>query len=211
MNQENWTKNDYQTGLKFLAEHEDEAASDMILPVGNDVIVILPLGLPLYGAGFYGIFMLAPIILFMLIISYFMFIILTTPSMEFQFQLLVSVVGLVLLWGLTKALKLLTSSRDLFRRKYFTVLGTKGISGHYSKWHFPGHSNGAIEWGEISSVRSYSTFFLPGIFAGIFKSTLVEITSQDGTLLKMPFYVPEEQVPIFSQKILDLIQQKRAH
>ena len=74
MNQESWVKKDYQAGLNFIIDHEEEAASNTILATGVDVTILLPSGLPLYGTGFYGIFMLAPIVLFMLIISYFIFI-----------------------------------------------------------------------------------------------------------------------------------------
>ena len=65
MNQEDWPTKDYQTALSHIVEHENEAASRIILPVDKGITAVL--GLPLYGAGFYGIFMLSPIILFMLV------------------------------------------------------------------------------------------------------------------------------------------------
>ncbi|MZG54058.1 MAG: hypothetical protein F3744_08335 [Nitrospinae bacterium] len=208
MSQENWAKNDYQIALNFIAEQEDEASRDPILVTDKNATVILPSGLPLYGAGFYGIFMLAPIILFMFIIVYFTFIILDAQSLKIQTQILISGGGLFFLLGLTKVLKLVTSSRDLFPRKYFTVLGPQGISAHYSAWHFPAHSKTAIKWEEIRSTRVYSSFFLPGFLAGFLKTSFVEITSKEGTILKIPFYAKTEQTPSISQKILDLIHQK---
>lgn len=206
MNQEHWAKNDYQTGFSFVADHEDEAASNIIMTTDNNVTVILPSGLPLYGAGFYGIFMLAPIILFMLIISYLLVLILTINSLETQRLILFSGGCLFFLWALAKALKLLISTRDLFPRKYFSTLGSQGIASHYSKLHFPFRSAVTLKWDEIKSARSYSTLFLPGVFAGVFKTRIVEITSKDGTKLKIPFHSKDEQV--ISQKILDLINKK---
>ena len=58
----NWSENDYQTGLNFIRNNEDQANSNTILYTENDVLVILPSGLPIFGAGFYGIFMLSLII-----------------------------------------------------------------------------------------------------------------------------------------------------
>ena len=208
MNKESWEKIDYQIVLNFIAGHEAITSSDPILVTEKNVTVILPSGLPLYGSGFYGIFMLAPIILFMLIIVYFIFIILDTEALKIQIQLIISGGGLFLLVGLKKALKLLTSSRDLFPQQYFTVLGTEGISAHYATWHFPAHAKTAIKWNEIKSTRFYSSFFLPGFLAGFLKTSIVEITSKNGTILKIPFYTKKEQTPNIPQRILDLIHQK---
>ena len=205
MNQENWVKKDYQAGLNFIIDHEEEAASNTILATEVGVTILLPSGLPLYGAGFYGIFMLAPIVLFMLIISYLIFIIFSTQSLEIQTQILLPTGGFFLLWALAKTLKLVTLSRDLFPRKYFSTLGVYGIAAHYSNSHFPGHSRVAIEWDQIDSIRTYSSFFLPGVFVGTLKTFIVEVASKNATILKIPFHSTDEQAPIISQKILELI------
>ena len=84
----NWSEKDYQIGLNFIRNNEDQANSDTILNTENDVSVILPSGLPIFGARFYGIFMLAPIVLFMLVISYLILIVLTANSLDTQTQLL---------------------------------------------------------------------------------------------------------------------------
>ena len=42
MNQENWVKKDYQAGLSFIADHEEEAASNTILGTENDVTIYCP-------------------------------------------------------------------------------------------------------------------------------------------------------------------------
>ena len=58
----NWSENDYQTGLNFIRNNEDQDNSNTILYTENDVFVILPSGLAIFGAGFYGVFMLSLII-----------------------------------------------------------------------------------------------------------------------------------------------------
>ncbi len=58
----NWSENGYQTGLNFIRNNEDQDNSNTILYTENDVLVILPSGLAIFGAGFYGIFMLSLII-----------------------------------------------------------------------------------------------------------------------------------------------------
>lgn len=58
----NWSENGYQTGLNFIRNNEDQDNSNTILYTENDVLVILPSGLAIFVAGFYGIFMLSLII-----------------------------------------------------------------------------------------------------------------------------------------------------
>jgi hypothetical protein len=206
MNQEDWPTKDYQTTLSYILDHEDEAALNIILPVDQSITAVL--GLPLYGAGFYGIFMLSPIILFMLVTSYFMFVILNAHSMEIQTQILFSGGCFFLLWVLGKALQLLFSTRDLFPRKYFTTLSAKGVSSHYSKLHFLFHSQVTFDWDDVKSTHSYQSFLLAGLFAGFLKVNIVEITSKRGDILKIPFYIPSGQAISVSDVILDLINQK---
>ncbi len=206
MNQEDGSTKDYQTALSYIAEHEDEAASNIILPVDRGITAVL--GLPLYGAGFYGIFMLSPIILFMLVTSYFMLVILTADSMEMQTQILFSGGCFFLLWALGKALQLLVATRELFPRKYFTILSAEGISSHYSKLHLPFHSKVTMAWNDIEVTRSYQSLFLAGIFAGFPKAHIVEITSKNGAIMKIPFHVPSGQANSVLDAILGLINQK---
>ena len=206
MNQEDWLTKDYQTALSYIGKHEDEAALNIILPVDQSITAIL--GLPLYGAGFYGIFMLSPIILFMLVTSYFMFLIINADSMEMQTQILFSGGCFFLLWALGKALQLLISTRDLFPRKYFTTLSAKGVSSHYSKLHFLFHSQVTLNWIDVESTRAYQSFLLAGLFAGFLKVHIVEITSKRGDILKIPFRTPSDQAISVSDAILDLVNQK---
>ena len=211
MNQVNWSNKDYQNGLIFISSYEDKTASKTIIATDKDVTLILPSGLPIYGVGFYGIFMLAPIVLFMITITYFIFVILTANSLEVQIQMLLSAGGFFLFWALTKAFKLLISSRELFPMKYFSTLGPHGIASHYSKLHFPGHSRVVIEWDQIDSIRTFSSFFLPGLFAGILKTFFVEVISKNARVLKIPFHSTDEQALRISQNIVDLIHQKMTH
>jgi hypothetical protein len=206
MNQEDWLTKDYQTALSYIGEHEDEAALNIILPVDQSITAVL--GLPLYGVGFYGIFMLSPIILFMLVTFYFMFLIINADSMEMQTQVLFSGGCFFLLWALGKALQLLISTRDLFPRKYFTTLSSKGVSSHYSKLHFPFHSQVTFDWDDVEFTRVYQSFLLAGLFAGFLKVHIVEITSKRGDILKIPFYIPSGQAISVSDTILDLVNQK---
>ena len=206
MNQEDWPTKDYQTALSYIVEHEDEAALNIILPVDQSITAVL--GLPLYGAGFYGIFMLSPIILFMFVTSYFMFFILKSDSMVIQTEILFSGVCFFLLWALGKALQLLISTRDLFPRKYFTTLSAKGVSSHYSKLHFPFHSQVTLDWNDVESTRVYQSFLLAGLFAGFLKVHIVEITSKRGDILKIPFHISSDQAISVSDAILDLVNQK---
>jgi hypothetical protein len=206
MKQEDWPKKDYQTALSYIVENEDEAVLNIILPVDKSITAVL--GLPLYGAGFYGIFMLSPIILFMLVTSYFMFVILNVDSMEMQTQMFFSGGYLFLLWALGKALQLLISTRDLFPRKYFTILSAKGVSSHYSKLHFPFHSQVTLDWNDVESTRVYQSFLLAGFFVGFLKVYIFEITSKSGDILKIPFHIPSGQAISPSDAILDLVNQK---
>ena len=206
MNQEEWVTKDYQTALSYIGEHEDEAALNIILAVDQSITAVL--GLPLYGAGFYGIFMLSPIILFMLVTSYCMFLIIIADSMEMQTQIFFSGGCFFLLWALEKALQLLISTRDLFPRKYFTTLSVKGVSSHYSKLHFPYHSQVTFDWDDVESTRAYQSFLLAGLFAGFLKVHIVEITSKRGDILKIPFHVPSDQAISVSDAILNLVNHK---
>ena len=107
-----------------------------------------------------------------------------------------------------KALQLLFSTRDLFPRKYFTTLSSKGISSYYSKLHFPFHSKVTLAWGDVETTRVYQSLFLAGMFAGFLKANIVEITSKGGDILKIPFRIPSDQANSVVGTIVDLINQK---
>ena len=50
MNQEKWSKIDYQIALNFIAEIADISSSDPILVTEKNITAILQSGLPLYGS-----------------------------------------------------------------------------------------------------------------------------------------------------------------
>ena len=160
MNQVNWSNKDYQNGLFFISSYEDKAASKTIIATDKDVTLILPSGLPIYGIGFYGIFMLAPIVLFMITITYFIFIILTANSLEVTTQILLSAGGFFLFWALTKAFKLLISSRELFPMKYFSNFGTAW----YSLTLFQFAFSGITPELQLNGIRLIQSVLIPLFF-----------------------------------------------
>ena len=68
-----------------------------------------------------------------------------------------------------------------------------------------------LEWDQIDTIRTFSSFFLPGLFAGILKTFFVEVISKNATVLKIPFHSTDEQALRISQNIVDLIHQKMTH
>ena len=185
-------QSDYDLGLKFVTENEDLPKTTTLLNTGNDVTVILPTGLPLYGLSLYSLFILAPIPVFIMSVAYFLVAFLLsghgTPAT------LAMVIGgcIFMLWGLGKALQLLLSVRDLFPIKFFTTFGKEGVSMHYSRWHFPLQPRIAIRWKEIDSTRVIKALFVPGLLVGKPRVTLFEIQAKNGELLKIPFHAKNE-------------------
>ena len=74
MNKLEWSQSDYAIGFDFIAQNEERAKASTLLDAGSGVSVALPTGLPLYGMGLYSTFILAPILLFILIVAYFLII-----------------------------------------------------------------------------------------------------------------------------------------
>ena len=72
MNNLEWSKSDYAIGLDFITQNEEQAKASTLLDAGSELTVALPTGLPLYGMGLYSAFILAPILLFILIVTYFL-------------------------------------------------------------------------------------------------------------------------------------------
>ena len=68
----NWSQEDFETGLHYVADHEEEAQASAILNTGFGVTVILPRGLPARGLTFHGIFMAAPILVFASVLAGFL-------------------------------------------------------------------------------------------------------------------------------------------
>ncbi len=69
MNNLEWSQSDYAIGLDFITQNEEQAKASTLLDAGSALTVALPTGLPLYGMGLYSAFILAPILLFILIVG----------------------------------------------------------------------------------------------------------------------------------------------
>ena len=159
-----------------------------MLDAGSGVTVALPAGLPLYGMGLYSAFILAPILLFILIVTYFLVAYLFSGHGTTATLFMVISGCLFMLWGLGKVLQLLFSVRELFPRKFFATLGKEGVAMQFSRWHFPLQSQTAIAWNDVESTRVTTTLFIPGLLVEIPKTTIFEITAKNGELLKIPFH-----------------------
>ena len=201
MNNLEWSKSDYAIGLDFITQNEEQAKASTLLDAGSELTVALPTGLPLYGMGLYSAFILAPILLFILIVTYFLVAYLFSGHGTTATLFMVISGCLFMLWGLGKVLQLLFSVRELYPRKFFATLGKEGVAMHFSRWHFPLQSQTAIAWNDVESTLVTTTLFLPGLLVGIPKTTIFEITAKNGEHLKIPFH-PKNDV---AQSIIEAI------
>ena len=188
MNNLEWSKSDYAIGLDFITQNEEQAKASTLLDAGSELTVALPTGLPLYGMGLYSAFILAPILLFILIVTYFLVAYLFSGHGTTATLFMVISGCLFMLWGLGKVLQLLFSVRELFTRKFFATLGKKGVAMHFSRWHFPLQCQTAIAWNDVESTQVTTTLFIPGLLVGIPRTTIFQITAKNGELLKIPFH-----------------------
>lgn len=203
-----WNKQDFETALYYLADHEEEARSSAILDAGYGVTVILPHGLPSVGMTFHGIFMLAPIFIFFIFLGVVIAYGLLGGGPSSLIALLV-VVCILLFWGLTKALKLLLKSRELFPRRYFVTLGSRGIAMHFAWWQIPGrNSRAAIPWKELKSVRRGETFFLSALLRGATSVATVEVESLRGEKAAVPVHLPGNESAAILKDIEEAIRSK---
>ena len=74
MKSPDWAIKDYQEGLYYTLEHEEEVDTSPLLDTGKGLSVSVPRGLPACNIHFMGWFMLAPIIVFMITVSIFPFL-----------------------------------------------------------------------------------------------------------------------------------------
>ena len=183
MNNLEWSKSDYAIGLDFITQNEEQAKASTLLDAGSELTVALPTGLPLYGMGLYSAFILAPILLFILIVTYFLVAYLFSGHGTTATLFMVISGCLFMLWGLGKVLQLLFSARELFTRKFFTTLGKKGVAMHFSL-----QCQTAIAWNDVESTQVTTTLFIPGLLVGVPRTTIFQITAKNGELLKIPFH-----------------------
>ena len=211
MTQPDWSSQDYASARKFLAENEEQAASDTVLDAGDGLTVILPTGLPAYGMSFPGIFMLAPLIVFMAILILF-------PVLGFVTQwditlttLIITAGCAIMFWGFTRILRLMFANRDLFPQICFVTLGRKGIAMHFSRLHFPFRSSRtSIPWKKITSAQKTTCLFLPALlFGNPFADSIEVLSEKSGEKILIPFRLPEHQADAVKDAVENLIRQNR--
>lgn len=209
MNTLNWAEKDIELGINYLADHEQEATDATFLTAGDDTRILLPTGLPAFGANVVGMFMMAPLLLFMLVLTLFPIQILWSANDLSLTRIILIVVCLALLWGLTKVLQLMLRNRDLFPRCYFVTLGAHGIAMHFTRLHFPCHRpRMSIAWKDIQTVEKNTHAFMPVLFLGALRVTSIDVVSSNGEKVIIPFWLPEEKTLTTADQIEGLIRQK---
>jgi len=209
MNAQNWAEQDIERGISYLADHEQKATDTTILTTGDDTRILLPTGLPAYGANVVGMFMMAPILLFMLVLTLFPIQILWSGKIFSTIPMVLIMLCLALLWGLTKILRLMLKNRDLFPRCYFVTLGNRGIAMHFTRLHFPFYRpRMSIPWKEIQAVKKDSHAFMPVLFLGALRVTTVEVASSTGEKVIIPFRLDGEKAAATAEQIERLIYQR---
>ena len=209
MKAQNWAEKDIDRGMSYLADHEQEAADATILPVDGDTRILLPTGLPAFGANVVGMFMMAPLLLFMLVLTLFPILILWTGNSLSTTSIILVLLCLALLWGLTKVFRLMLKNRELFPRCYFVTLGARGVAMHFTRLHFPFHRPSmSIMWKDIQAVKKNTAAFIPVLFLGALRVTTIDVVSLNGEKVIIPFRLPEEKALATAEQIERLIGQK---
>lgn len=206
MTSKNWAQQDIEWAINYVSGHETEAETATILDTGHEITILLPSGLPAYGAHFIGIFMMAPILVFMAITILFPARILWSGENMSATSALMTLVCLGLFWGLTKILKLMLTNRDLFPRLYFVTLGKQGIAMHFSRLQLPFNCpRMSILWQDIKTLKSSKLFFLPGLLLGTPMASTIEAISHSGEKVLIPFRVQRKQRQAVTEQIEKLI------
>ncbi len=211
MTENPWTQDDFLTALQYLVDHEEQARETPILDTGAGVTVFLPAGLPGLGVSLPGALMLAPILLFMVVLLAFPFIIFGPDPTVNLSKLGISALALGLFGGLVKVLGLMTRNRDHFPRQYFVTSSRQGLAMHFSPLHLPGTGGrSALPWDEIEDVTRIQTLFLPAILKGILEVPALEVTSRGGTKILIPVSSRLENPSEILDQIESRIRQKIA-
>ena len=167
MSPPHWSKSDYQSAREFLDHNEGAAARSCLLEAGEGLRIIRPAGFGGMGARFHGLFMLAPLPVFMLcavLLPVFGFAGSWTLT---PWTLAVTAACGGMLWGLGRAWRLVLRQRELFPFKFFTTLSPRGAAMHYSPFHFPFQpSRAALTWQEVDRISTRRAFYPPGLFSG---------------------------------------------
>ncbi len=188
MKSPDWAIKDYQEGLYYTLEHEEEVDTSPLLDTGKGLSVSVPRGLPACHIHFMGWFMLAPIIVFMITVSIFPFLGFST-RWELELVPVGITFGCVLLFlGLTWAMKMMLKNRELFPRHYFVTLGTQGIAMNFSCLHFPRKNpKSALAWKEVESVERIIIPFIPALLTGKLNVPALRINGANKNSVIIPF------------------------
>ncbi len=209
MNPQNWAEQDIERGIKYLADHEPEAAEASILTTADDLHILLPTGLPAFGANVVGMFMMAPLLLFMLVVTVFPLQIIWSAKSFSLTPIILILVCFGLLWGLIKVFQLMLKNRDLFPRCYFVTLGARGIAMHFTRLHFPLHQPSlSITWKDIKEVEKNTLAFMPFFFCGALQARTLDVISSSGDRVIIPFRLSAEKALATADEIEILIRQK---
>lgn len=205
----NWAEQDIDMGISYLANHEQEALENTILTTKDDTRILLPTGLPALGANVVGMFMMAPLLLFMLVLTLFPLQIFWSAKELSLIPIILILLCLALLWGLIKVLQLMLRNRDLFPRCYFVTLGAGGVAMHFTRLHFPFHRpRRSIAWKDIQTVKKNSHAFMPVLFFGTLRVPTIDVVSSTGDKIIIPFRLQEDKAFTTANQIEQLIRQK---
>ncbi|MFQ5672815.1 MAG: hypothetical protein ACE5G9_06960 [Nitrospinales bacterium] len=202
-----WSNEDFETARRYLAGHEEQARVSAVLETDSGVTVILPAGLPGLGVTFHGVFMAAPILLFLVLLGAFLVIGVEENWGFNTITLTLAALCVLLLWGLGKVLKLLLKNRELFPRRHFVTLGSRGIAMHFSRWQLPGGSpRAAIAWEEVMQVRrGGKRFFPPALLCGITAAETLEVESAAGEKVVIPFHLRDNEPTGFADAVEEAV------
>ncbi len=183
MTHADWLSSDYNAAFNFLLE-SDEAGP---LVEAGSVTVLLPTALPGRSPRLLGLFMAAPLAVFLVTLAAFPFVVLGGPWQWSGGGWFVALLALALSLGLLFAMKLLLKNRDLFPRCHFVTLGEAGIGMHFARWHRASAKPAAgIPWDRLSSVSERQSFFPPALLVGVLATRLIAVEANNGDTVLVP-------------------------
>jgi hypothetical protein len=202
-----WAHADYQRVLMKVENIDADLPPPNIIGDAQDVMAILPGGLPCNSFHFIGLIMMAPLILFMVLCVLFPVIVLQSEWNSVTTPFVAISGSLVLLWTLLKVFRMMLKNRDLFPLTYFVTLGEKGLAMHFARWHlFTKCSKTAIPWQDVRSAETTSRFYFPAALVGYFNVKTLEIVSSNGDRVIIPFR--QKSAEHFAEEVLALVREK---
>ncbi len=206
MKHSDWAMKDYEVARAYIEDHEELASQSPLLDCDQGVTAVLPLGVPGLGFRLHGLIMLAPLPLLMIcaiLVPIFGF----TGNWEVSLTTMSITLGCaILVLGLLRAIRLVVGQRETFPRQYFSAIGPKGLSMHFSRFQFPFcNPRQELLWKNMEHCELTEVFFLPGIFT--FKPMLPAMCakSKEGDSVFLPAPSSQEGMSTL-RKLLDLSQ-----